>query len=356
MKLTLIVKLNPDIKQFNALLETMKTFNKACDFIAEFAFNFKTANKVRLQKTTYKEVRERFKLSAQLTIRAISKVCEAYKRNKKIKPTFKPHSAVVYDQRILSWKGLDKVSILTLSGRLIIPVRIGQYQEARLHRIVRQCDLIFKDKTFYLAVTVDTPEPTPDEPKDFIGIDLGIVNIAADSDGIVYSGNKVNGIRKRYAKIRSKIQSKGTKSAKRLLKKRSKKEKHFATNINHIISKEIVAKAKHTGKGIALEDLKGIRARIRVRKAQQRQQHSWSFYQFRKFIEYKAKLVGVIVKIIDPRNTSRTCPHCGCIDKHNRSSQSVFKCVSCGFAGLADTIAANNIRRAAVNQPNVEAT
>ncbi len=178
-------------------------------------------------------------------------------------------------------------------------------------------------------------------------------NIATDSDGNSYSGAKVNGIRNRYARLRSKLQAKGTKSAKRLLKKRSRKESRFAKDVNHRISKELVQRAKDTGRGIALENLKGIRERVTVRKAQRRQHHSWSFYDLRQKIEYKAAIAGVPVVLIDPRNTSRTCPVCGCVDKRNRPSQSVFSCIQCGFSGHADTIAAGNIaRRAAVNQPN----
>ena len=68
--------------------------------------------------------------------------------------------------------------------------------------------------------------------------------------------------RKRQSKLRGKLQAKGTKAAKRLLVKRSRKERRFATNINHTIAKSIVAKAKDTGRGIALEELSGIRDRI----------------------------------------------------------------------------------------------
>jgi len=356
MKLTLMVKLVPTKEQYNSLLQTMEKFNEACDCIAETAFELKTANKVRLQKTIYRQTREKFGLSAQLTIRAISKVSEAYKRDRSVRPTFKPHGAVVYDQRILSWKGLDRVSILTLQGRQLVPVRIGIYQEARLDRIVRQTDLIYRDKTFYLAAIIDAPEPPANNPDEFIGVDLGIKNIAADSDGIIYSGGQVNGLRKRHAKLRAKLQAKGTKSAKRLLKKRRRKEKRFATNTNHVISKKIVEKAKDTGRGIALEDLKGIRSRMTVRKGQRRQQHSWAFSQLRSFIEYKAKLAGVLIKLINPRNTSRICPICGCTDKRNRISQAIFKCVSCDYSANADTNAAENISRAAVMQPYVANT
>jgi len=352
MKQTLMIKLAPTAGQHKALLQTMERFNEGCNYASGKAFETSTYGQFHLHHIVYGYLREHYGLSAQMAVRAIAQVSESYKVDRKVQHSFNSHSAMVYDQRILSWKGLDKVSILTLDGRQIIPTRIGAYQEARLDRKVRQSDLILRDDTFYLAVVVDAPEPTPDDPNGYLGIDLGIVNIAADSDGKTYSGNQVNGLRKRHSKLRGKLQAKGTKAAKRLLAKRSRKERRFAANINHTIAKSIVAKAKDTGRGIALEDLSGIRDRTTVRYSQRRQHHSWAFRQLRSFIEYKAILAGVVVKFVDPRNTSRTCPACGCIDKRNRPSQSLFSCVSCGFSSPADTVAAGNIsRRALVNEP-----
>jgi IS605 OrfB family transposase len=188
-------------------------------------------------------------------------------------------------------------------------------------------------------------------------VDLGIVNIAADSDGVTYSGGQVNGLRKRHAQLRARLQSKGTASAKRLLRKRRRKEFRFARDVNHSISKRLVAKAKDTGRGIVLEDLKGIRERITVRKAQRRVQHSWAFHQLGSFIGYKARLAvsRESPSRSSPRDTSRTCPVCSHVAKANRPTQASFLCVSCGFAGPADTIAADNIRRAVVNQPDAGA-
>ena len=353
MKQTLMVKLSPNAKQHKALLETMERFNEACNYASGKAFETETFGQYYLHHLVYRYLREHYCLSAQMTVRAIAQVSESYKVNRNVQHSFKPHAAMVYDQRILSWKGLDKVSILTLSGRQIIPTRIGAYQEARIDRKVRQSDLVLTDGTFYLAVVVDAPEPQPEDPEGFLGVDLGIVNIAADSDGETHSGGQVNGLRKRHAKLRSKLQSNGSKAAKRLLVKRSRKEARFASHTNHVISKKLVAKAKGTCRGIALEDLTGIRDRMTVRKGQRRQHHSWAFNQLRRFIEYKARLAGVVVELVDPRNTSRTCPVCGCVDKRNRPSQSLFSCVSCKYSAPADTVAATNIsRRAAVNRPD----
>jgi len=353
MKQTLMIKLASSPEQHQALLQTVERFNEACNYASQIAFESSTFGQYYLHHLTYDYLRQHYKLSAQMAVRAIAKVSESYKMDRKSQHFFNPHSAMVYDQRILSWKGLDKVSILTLNGRQIIPIRIGAYQEVRIDRKVRQSDLVLSDGIFYLAAVVDAPEPTPNVPDGFLGIDLGIVNIAADSDGETYSGGQVNGMRKRHAKLRAKLQANGSKQAKRLLKKRSRKEQRFAAHTNHVISKSIVAKAKDSGRGIALEDLTHIRDRITVRKGQRRQQHSWAFSQLRLFIVYKARLTGVVTMLVDPRNSSRTCPQCGFVSKSNRKSQSLFSCVSCGFSSLADTVAAGIIAsRATVNWPD----
>ncbi|MDQ3692960.1 MAG: transposase [Chloroflexota bacterium] len=354
MKQTLAVKLAPSPEQAATLLATMERFNAACDAIAVAAFRERCANKIALQKIVYHDTRRDFGLSSQMTVRAISKVVEAHKRDKAKQPRFRPTGALPYDERIMSWRGLEAVGLLTLGGRQIIPVRLGPYQEARIERRQGQADLIERDGEFFLNVTLDVPEPTPGDPKDFLGVDLGMTNIAVDSDGTIHSSAVVNGVRHRHRRLRQKLQAKGTKSAKRLLRKRKRREQRFARDTNHRISKHIVATAKDTGRGIALEDLTGIRGRIRLRRSRRAPVHSWSFGQLRSFIAYKAALAGVPVIAVDPRNTSRTCPACGIIDQANRPNQATFSCVDCGFAGLADHIAAIVIgRRAAVIQPNV---
>jgi len=260
---------------------------------------------------------------------------------------------MVFDSRILSFKGLDNVSILTLQGRQIIPIRIGEYQEARINRIVRQCDLILRKGIFYLAVTIDAPEPAPDDPTGALGVDLGIVHIAVDSDGEFYSGEQVDKVRQKTDSLKAKLQSKGTKSAKRHLKKLSGRESRFRRSVNHRISKRLVSKAKDTHRQIVLEDLRGI-GDSTVRRAQRRRHKSWAFAQLRSFIQYKARLAGVVVALVDPRDTSHTCPSCGFVSKSNRKSQSLFSCQRCGFASNADLVGAINIsRKASVNVPIV---
>lgn len=356
MNTTLMVKLAPTPDQHALLLATMERFNEACNWIADVAFEHRTAGKYKLQKMLYHKIRERFGLSAQMTVRAISKVTEVYKRDKRIKPTFRPHGAIVYDQRILSWRGIDRVSLLTLRGRELIPVIMGGYQSNRLAAYGKrgQADLIFHDGAFYLAVVVDIPEPPPSKGSGVLGVDMGIANLATDSDGETYSGEQVDARRRHYERMRSGLQRVGTKSSRRKLKRLRRRERRFKRNVSHTISKRLVAKASDTGRDLAIEDLGGIRERTTVRKAQRSRHSKWAFGELRQFLTYKALLAGVRLHVVDPRNTSRTCPICGHCDKRNRPDQATFRCTSCGYAGHADVIAAANIAaRALVMVPMV---
>jgi IS605 OrfB family transposase len=355
MKQTMLLKLAPTEEQQQALLETMRAFNAAATHAAGVAFAEQSANKFELQKLVYGELRTTYKLPAQLAIRAISKASEAYKRDKSIQPTFRVEGAIIYDPRVMSFKGLTHVSLLTLSGRVLVPFLIGNYQESRLGTIKGQADLLYRNGVFSLAVTLDVPTPPPDEPTDTLGVDLGIVNLATDSTGETFNGEQVEKTRQRMLNLRTALQKKGTKSAKRHLKKLSGKEARFRKNTNHVISKRIVHKAKTTKQAIALEELRHIRQRTeaRLRHSQRAKHNSWSFWQVRFFLSYKAALAGVPLYTVDPRNTSRTCSECGHCAKENRKSQASFLCQACGHSDNADRNAAINISRADVMQPIV---
>ncbi len=355
MKLTAKVKLLPTPEQAELLKQTLEVANAACNAISEQAWQSHTFHQFSLHKLTYHNTREQFALSAQVVVRCISKVANAYKIDNKTKRSFKPLGAIAFDNRILSYnlEG-ETASIWTIQGRQRISFICGGYNGKLLEGQRGESDLCYIDGVFYLFAACDVEEPTRKDVTEFLGVDLGIVNLASDSDGEVFSGSKVESNRRKFEHRRRNLQKKQTKSAKRKLKKLSGKQARFQKNVNHNISKKIVQKAQDTGRGIALEDLTGIRERVTVRRKQRARHANWAFYQLRQFLTYKAKLAGIPLVLVDPRNTSRTCPVCGSVDKANRSNQSTFSCVSCGHAALADTNAAVNIAaRAAVNQPMV---
>jgi len=353
MHLTARAKLQPSPDQAAALSATLARANEACTWISDQAWDAQTFGQFSLHRLVYRDVREHFGLAAQMAVHAIGKVADAYKLDRHARRTFRPLGAFPYDSRILSWNlAASTVSIWTLDGRQTIPFVCRERDRQLLAGKRGEADLCLVAGAWYLFVACQVETPKLRDEDGYLGVDLGIVNIATDSDGTVHSGAKVTGLRRRHRKLRQRLQAKGTKSARRLLAKRRRKEARFARDINHQISKRIVAVAERTGRGIALEDLKGIRDRVRARRPQRATLHSWSFHQLAKFVVYKAALAGVAVAFVDPRNTSRTCPACGCIDKRNRASQSAFSCIECGLAGPADTFAAVNIgRRAAVNRP-----
>ncbi len=355
MKLTIAVKLKPNQEQASFLRETLERTNAACNHLSTVAWETQTFGQFALHKAAYAATRAMFDLSAQVVVRAIAKVADAYKLDKKTKRTFRPLGSIAYDDRILRWYE-GGVSIWTLGGRQRIPFVCGSRERALLVNRQGESDLLLRDGMWFLYTTVNIEEPPIGEPDDVLGADFGIVNILTDSDGTAYSGAQLNGLRHRHRRLRKRLQSKGTKSAKRLLHTRRIKESRFASHVNHTISKRIVVTAQGTGRGIALEDLQGIRDRITARKSQRAALHSWSFFDLRAKIEYKSRLAGVPVVVVDPRNTSRTCPCCGHVSKSNRPHRDSFLCQSCGLAGPADYIAAVNIRvrgRAAVNPPYV---
>ena len=158
-----------------------------------------------------------------------------------------------------------------MGGRQRMRYQGGERQLELLESQRGETDLAYIGGEFYLLATCEVEEPEVKKVAGYLGVDLGIINLATDSAGHVYGGGQVNGLRRRHAKLRGRLQSRGTKSARRLLRKRSRKEQCFAADVNHYIAKELVERAERTGQGIAIEDLRGIRERVRVRKAQRRQ-------------------------------------------------------------------------------------
>lgn len=354
MLLTVKAKLTTTPEQKDSLIKTMERFNEACNYISTFAYKNRVFGKFAIQKELYYEIREQFKLSAQMTVRAVGKVTESYKVDKKCVHEFEPHGAIVYDQRILSYKSADEISILTLDGRIEVKIQYGEYRKLEANRVKGQADLIYKNGIFYLMIVVDLPDAEPIDPIGILGVDMGIINLATTSDGVNYSGEKCNKIRQRYSKIKATLQHVNSYSAKKHLRKISGRERRFKKDVNHCISKELVTTAKDTNRSIALEDLTGIRETTTVRKADRDRHGKWAFFELRNFIEYKAKILGVSVFAVDPRNTSRECSVCGYIDKKNRKNQASFCCLECGHTENADYNAAKNISfRAAVNLPIV---
>ena len=359
MQLVAKIQLQLSNDQKDSLKRTLQAANAACNYISKYAFDNKIFNRFELQKLLYQYLKEEFSLPSQLIIKCIQKVSKSYINDKSKLNTFYDLGSVNYDNRILSWKE-NSISITTIDGRLKeVPFACYRKATELLKTRANEHHLVFRNNHFYIHAACNVPEEPLAKPKGFLGVDLGIVNIATSSDGYKYSGNLIDKNRIRYSKLRASLQRRETPSAKRKLKKVSRKQSNFVKNTNHCISKEIVRKAKALDFGIALEELHKIKTP--VSKTQIERHQKWSFYQLRNFIEYKAKISGIQTVLVDPRNTSRTCSKCGFVDKDNRRNRNDFKCLSCGYELDADFNASINIShkaemieaRVPVNEPIV---
>lgn len=367
MKKTVRVKLITTNQVADSLSRTLLLANRAADIvsIAHHRGGIGRKGAIGLQPAVYPALKA-MGLSAQPSLLVISKVKGAYKalasnlkngnhgprgstRRVKIeaKPVaFRPGAAQPYDDRCLSWQWEARtVSIWTVDGRTRNVPFLCKASDAHLLAAFRkgETDLVFERGNYYLFAVLDLPDVPEFIPRAFIGVDMGITNLATTSDQANWSGGAVTLKRKKNKKLRAQLQSKGTKSAKRLLKKRSGREARFTTDTNHVISKKIVSEAQRTGRGISLEELTGIRERVRLSKPQREALGNWAFAQLRTDIEYKAAELGIPVQVVDPAYSSQECHACSHTEKGNRPTQENFTCKRCGVMMNADHNAAINL-------------
>jgi IS605 OrfB family transposase len=355
MKQVVTVKLLPNPAERAAMLATMKRCNDLANWVSAIAFRHRDPRTGRTDRlaTLHKRVYRDLKcagLGAQAAVRAIGKVVDAYatlhgqiesgalrgrrKAEALRKPLkFRPDAAQAYDDRCLSWDfEARSVSIWTTEGRRK-NIRFACSRKS-LELLARQrkgeSDLIERDGALYLAATVEMPTREQFQPIDFLGVDRGVVNLATTSDGRNFQGRGLERYRRRQARARAELQRKATS---RKLKQQFRKQRRHASHVNHKIAKEIVSVAERTGRGIALEDLGGIRERVRLDRSQRDRISNWPFSRVGRYIAYKAQLVGVPVLEVDARYTSQRCPLCHHTERANRRSRDAFECRACGLAG-----------------------
>lgn len=339
MKLTLKIKLLPTDEQANLLLDTIRETNAVCNAISDVAWSKRIFNNFKLHHEVYHNYKATFNLSSQMLIRQIAKVADAYKLDKKTKRTFRPLGSIAYDSRIMTYKPDNVVSLWCIGGRQ--KINFVCHNPDYIPYIKGEADLVYKKGKFYLFQTVEVPEEDMEDVEEFIGCDFGITSIVTTSDGVEHSADGLNKYREHRQKVRSSIQSKGTRSSRKLLKRLSGKEKTYASIVNHTIAKSIVKSAKEQGKGVSIEDLTGIRFTSKKRNKKFRTKlGKWNFSMLRQYIEYKALLNGVKCVAVDPRYTSQTCSTCKHIGKRTNKH---FKCNNCGNDMDADVNASLNI-------------
>jgi putative transposase len=275
-----------------------------------------------------------------------------YKKTKWQKLFYAPSSMTLSYKRDFTIKE-DSVSITTFSsGRKTYKIRNYDYAKQYFNepwkfavsKVVKHDN---GEYYFHLTVSQEIEEPAIEKASTFMGVDVGINYLAVasstDKKCKFFAGGEIKNQRNIYSKTRARLQSKGTLSAKRVLRHLVGKEQRLMKDVNHCISKAIVKFAvQEKVSVIGLEDLTGIRDTTNVRKKHRYLHNSWAFRQLQSFIEYKAKQVGILVEYVNPEYTSQTCNRCNHISKNNRNGLR-FHCKACGFEMNADLNASRNI-------------
>jgi putative transposase len=339
-----------DENQKKIIDETLEVMANAQNYVVNTCYELEELNKYKLHHVTYPVLRKEFKLPAQLAVIANKYACSNVKgviKKKGNKPKFNGKS-IHYDSRSCTIKINQKiVSLLTLQGRIKIKIEIPKYFKKYMSWKIKESNLIkCKDGRYRLMISVEKEFSKSNLNGKKIGIDRGINNFIATSDGWIYESDKIWKIKKKYVRLRSVLQSKGTRSAKRHLKKIRGREKRFMRDVNHSVTKTLVESVKKNGV-IVIEKLTGIR-NAKYRHEQNWKFSNWGFYQFEEFLKYKAEENSIEVVYINPKNTSKECSKCNNLEKGQRKG-SIFKCKACGTIINADFNASINILNRYVN-------
>lgn len=337
------------------IIRTIKVYSKALQFCVNRAWKYKIKNNIKLHKFVYRDIKNKG-LQSQLVIACIKQACEMVKKAKS-KPIIKRTSMRYNFPRSFSLKN-NILSIATIKRRIKIPFTIPDCYKKYFSWDITESLLRIDEKgrCFFLFSFSKKINPKSFNLQErALGVDLGINNLAVTSDNQFFNSSKVKNIKRKFRYLRSKLQSKGTRSCKRLLKKLSGRENRWMKWINHNISKQIIS--NFNGNKIVMEDLKGIRKLMRGRNMNY-WINNWSFHQLQSFIKYKAERIGVSVIQVKPNYTSQICHRCG---KLGYRSSGCFNCFHCGlFSYSADLNAARNLahpklveRQADVTLPHI---
>ena len=350
---TIRIKLDMGPESASALDATRAAYVVALNLTSAVAFDCKITSGVTLHHATYRDVRAATTLPANLVCSARAVVAEAYTRDPSRKHRFRDHAAMRYDARTLTVnlaKGFATLS--TLTGRVRVSPVLCDYHRRYLDgswAFVKGATVKRSGKAWTLHLTCNRDVPESDKPG-VLGVDAGIKRVATTSGAKVHKGGSISQIRRRKFRQRRDLQRKTagqgkTRGQRRLLKRLAGSEHRAVEWRLWNVANAVVNEAIATGCGaIAVEDLKGIRSRIRTAKKQRLIQQGWPFASFQAKLAHVAGRHGIRVVAVDPRDTSRTCNRCGHVAKANRTSQSLFRCVHCGHSLNADFNASLNIR------------
>ena len=375
------LKLNTTDEISLAFGETAHQYMLACDDISRYVFGHDMLlNSVKVSKELYSHIREEFGLKSQMAQSAIRTVTARYQtvdtQYRKESYKFKADDRWYRVPRDIHWlqkplhfhrpqvdlvrnrdysflNGKQDISINTLGKRVVCPFTVPNSMRKFLDgtwkfgtaKLVR-----FKGIWYlHISTTKEVPDFQRDDVKRVVGIDRGLrfLETVYDSNQKTHfvSGKNILSKRRKFDSVRAQLQSRGTKSAKRALKRISGRENRWMADVNHQLSKALTTKYG-SGTLFVLEDLEDVSTDESNFKSPQ-QAHdlrNWAFYDLETKLTYKAHESGSEVLKVDAHYTSQRCPRCGRILGENRDHKMhAYHCDKCGFTTNDDRVGAMNI-------------
>ena len=379
---TVKLRINVTPEQETLFRQATEQYRQACNFVSQYIFDnaFDLAY-LSLNRALYAEIRSRFGLKSQMAQSCIKTVIAKYKTVKEQlfqnpyrykdengdwkritktlewlwKPIFfgRPQADLVRDRDYSFVDGGKTLSINTLGGRVKRPF-FSEHFAAYLDGsyVLGTAKLVELNGLWYLhiPVTKEVEDFEKENVRHVVGIDRGLrfLAVSYDEQGktAFVSGKKIATKRRKFQEVRQRLQSKGTKSAKRRLKAISGRENRWMSDVNHQISKTLVRKYGENTLFV-LEDLTGVsfeELNLSRRKKQNYALRNWSFYQLEQFLSYKAHENKSEVLKVSAKYTSQRCPKCGTIHKENRDHNKHFYACQCGYRSNDDRVGAINIQ------------
>ena len=326
------------------MLWTMEMCSSVFNIHSEWGFRNRTYNKNKAHHALYDDIRKRFpKLPSAMVQACRDNAMESLRACKLAsQPMKRPLSGIRLDRRTFSIRG-SLLTVASVSGRQKTRISFPEFSKGITNIWkLKGAILIYsrRQKRFRINLCYEMASPPPIQTGKVVGIDRGLHHIAVTSAGDFFSSGKIRASQRRFLHVRKMLQAKGTKSAKRRLRRMAGRERRFSRDVNHVVSRRL---AEKEGVSIfVLETLDGIRQKKRGKHLNKRIS-SWPFRQFEMFLQYKAEVLGKSVAHVDARYTSQRCSRCGCVNADNRD-KSRFLCVRCGMRMHADLNAAVNIR------------
>ena len=384
---TMKLHIHPDQEAVKLFKELTACYCDACEMISGYVFNNGfPLNFMYLQEKLYDYVRQNTKLKSQMTISAFKTVTARYKTvNEQLQQCpykyqdekgkwqsiprtlewlreqvhFKRPQADLVRNRDYSFvENGTMLSINTLGKRVKVkfdvPKCFEDYFKTEAGWSFGTAKLASLNGQWYLHPPATKPlndSEADTSPTHVVGIDRGLRFLATtyDEKGVVsfFSGKEILERRSRINDLRAELQAKGTKSAKRVLKRISGRENRWMTDVNHQVSKTLVD-TYSAGTLFVMEDLVGISFSERLlanRNTEGRNElRSWSFYQLEQFLTYKASERGSLVLKVPADYTSQRCPKCGRIHKASRHHDiHEYICDACGYRSNDDRVGAMNL-------------